>query len=196
MAEIEWRKDMDKINFKNANNYYNEVVSVMARYNVKLNDTELIKIMANKVISVTYTTKVMDHLQSSSANNLEKLCSDINKIQCLTKKTSGGGNHRDKKEKEVQLTITDFKGTCGHYNKKEHKDCLEQKKKIADMKCTGFCKRGHLEANCWKKHPDKVLQWFKDNQPGKETSSKSVDMVLASIKPTNDGQDFGCKTAV
>ena len=127
MAEIKPRKDLDKINFKNADDYYNEVVSVMARYDIKMNDIELIKIMANKVTSATYVTKVMDHLQSSSANNLEKLCSDISKIQCLTKTGSEGGNCGDKKEKEVQSTSANFKGTCSHCNKKGHKckDCPE-----------------------------------------------------------------------
>ena len=52
-AELELRKDLDTIHFKNADDYYNEVVSVMARYDVKLNDTELIKIMTNKIMSTT-----------------------------------------------------------------------------------------------------------------------------------------------
>ena len=85
---------------------------------MKLNDTELIKIMANK-------TKIVDHLQSSYTNDLEKLCSDISKIQRLTKTSSVSGNCGERKDKEVQLTSMDFKETCGHCKKKGHKqkDC-------------------------------------------------------------------------
>ena len=82
--------------------------------------------MANKVTSVTYATLIINHLKVLTMDDFEKLCNDISKIQCLTKTSSSSGNcEHKKKEKEVQLTSTDFKGTCGFCNKKGHKrkDC-------------------------------------------------------------------------
>ena len=62
---------------------------------------------------------------------------------------------------------------------------------MADKKFTVCGKSKYLEANCWKSHPDKAPEWYKDAQKGKEALSTSVDVVLVSVDVTNDGQDFG-----
>ena len=159
-AEIELKKELKRVQFRNAKDYYKDIISVTARFDVSVSETELIKIMANEVTSATYTTLIMNHLNAAMADDFEELCNDISKIQCLTKTRNGGGNHECKsKEKEVQITSTDFKGICNFYNEKaghKCKDCPECKKKMVKVKCTGCGKNGHLEAHCWKSHPDKA----------------------------------------
>ena len=48
-----------------ANDYYNLVVMVMARYEVDKSDTDLIKIVAKKVNSLMYAKMVIEHLNQN-----------------------------------------------------------------------------------------------------------------------------------
>ena len=63
---------------------------------------------------------IVNHLKALTTDDLDVLCRDISEIQRLSKTTGGnGGNQsRDQKEKEVQLTNTDFKGICGFLQQK------------------------------------------------------------------------------
>ena len=65
-----------------ANNYYNLVVMVMARYEIdKKSETELINIMATKVNSLMYAKMVIEHLnQDATHHNFEELCGKISEI--------------------------------------------------------------------------------------------------------------------
>ena len=49
-AEIEMDGELEKISFGTAQDYYNQVVAVIARYDVKKTNTELIKLMAKIVL--------------------------------------------------------------------------------------------------------------------------------------------------
>ena len=94
----------------------------MARYEVDKSDTDLTKIMANKVNSSMYANMVIEHLnQDATHHDFEELCGKISEIQRLTKVTgANSGAKHSNQEKEVQLTSTDgkkFQGVCGHCNK-------------------------------------------------------------------------------
>ena len=91
-AKIELEKELEKVQFRNASDCYKDVLSVTSRFDVTWSDTNLIKIMAKKVTSSTYASKIIDHLKSTSADNFEELCSDITTVQYLMKISSGGGN--------------------------------------------------------------------------------------------------------
>ena len=198
-AEIELDAELEKVQFRNANDYYNDVVAVMARFDVVKSDTDLIKIMAKKVNSSVYANEILKHLgDASQADDLETMCEEISKIQRLTK--ANGGNSRGK-DKEVQLTSAeggkgDFKGICGHCKKRcgyKRKDCPLQKASgnggnsnngggNGDKTCSHCGRKGHLESGCWKKHPEKAPQWWKDLQAKGEAAGGSVEIMVASVE--------------
>lgn len=186
-AEIELRSALEKVKFKYANDYYRDITGVCARFEVSLSEMELIKIMAKQVKDSSYVDKIVTHLKASTADDLEELCNTISENQRLVGIVGGSdGKSGDRREKEVQLASAgDFKGVCGFCNKKaghRRKDCPERKKKQAETKCNHCGKKGHVEENCWKKHPDKTPQWAKDK--AKETSG--AEITVASVE-----LDFG-----
>ena len=203
-AEIEMDANLERIQFSNANDYYNDVVSVQAKYNVEKTEIELIKLMAKKVTNETYAKMIVDHLDghSSTPCDLEVICSKINKIQRLTKAKGGTSNNKRKDEKEVQLAYADgkgtFKGVCGNCKKVcgykratcPHKAASGKgdDKGTGDRKCDHCGGKGHLSPSCWKKHPEKAPQWYKDKagKETKETSNTSVEIMLAAV----DEEDF------
>ena len=134
-AKIELKKELEKVKFSYADDYYKDVIAVTDRFDVAMSETELIEILAKQVTSSTYVSMIVNHLKASTADDLETLCRDISEIQQLSKTTggsSGGNRNCEQKEKEVQLTSTDFKGICGFCNKRaghKRKFCPERKKK-------------------------------------------------------------------
>ena len=147
--------------------------------------------MAKQVKDSSYIDKIVMHLKASTADDLEELCNVISKNQRLASifgrsENNSGGKSGDKRDKEVQLASAgEFKGICGFCNKKaghKRKDCPERKKKLVEAVCSHCGKKGHLDANCWKKHPDKMPQWAKDK--AKETSGAKI--TVADVE-----SDFG-----
>jgi len=58
-------------------------------------------------------------------------------------------------------------------------------------KCSACRKSRHTDVDCWKKHPAKAPQWFKDTTKEGKTARSSVEVVLASVDVLNDNeQDF------
>ena len=62
-AEIELDAEPEKVKFSTAPDYYNEVVAVMARFDVTRLETELIRMMAKKVSSSMFVKLIIEHLQ-------------------------------------------------------------------------------------------------------------------------------------
>ncbi len=206
-AEIEMDAELEKIKFFNANEYYNDVVAVQARFEVTKTEMDLVKVMAKKVTNETYAKMIVDHLDAHATTpcDLEELCDKISKIQRLTKAKGGSGENKKKNEKEVQLAAADgkgtFKGVCGNCKKVcgykratcPHKAATGNDEKGTDKgtdnrKCDHCGRTGHLAASCWRKNADKAPQWFKDKlAAGKvETSNTSVEIMLAAV----EGEDF------
>ena len=198
-AEINLDTDLDKIEFARAEDFYNDVVAVCARYEVKKSQTDLVKLLAKRVTSSVYAKMIIDHLnQGSTHHSLERICADIKEIQRLTK--ANGLGPAKPKGKEVQLVGAeasegDFKGVCGWCNAKcgyRRKDCPKRKAAMAngggggdrDKTCNHCGKKGHIEANCWKKHPEKAPEHIRKKMEG---GGASVEVMLMSL----DEPDFG-----
>ena len=117
IAKIEMDGELEKISFGTAQDYYNQVVAVIARYDVVKTDTELIKLMAKKVSNTVFSKLIIESLNQASGQYFEAVCDKINEIQRLTKAT--GGN-KQAQGKETASTNTDgkFLGICGNYQKR------------------------------------------------------------------------------
>ena len=82
-AELELDTALESLKFggSDANNYYNSVVSIQTQFSVAKSDTDLIKLMARKVTSATYTKMIIDHMVATIADNFQDLCSQISTVQ-------------------------------------------------------------------------------------------------------------------
>ncbi len=193
-AEINLDTDLEKVEFSRAEEYYNDVVAVCARYEVSKSQTDLVKLLAKKVTSPVYAKMIIDHLNKGSVNHsLEEICEEIRQIQRLTKATGVTGKP---KGKEVQLVDAEgsggnFKGVCGWCNAKcgyRRKDCPKRKAAMAngggggDKTCNHCGKKGHIEANCWKKHPEKAPEHIRKKMEG---GGASVEVMLMSLEETD-----------
>lgn len=202
-AMLELEASLDALKFARADDYYNDVVGVQARFRAKKTDKELIMLMAKKVNSQTFTKMILDHLADrSEPDNLEKLCNKICEIQRLSK-TLGTAPKSEQKEVQLAQQPTQPSGgnggggggsvkncwNCGNkcgYTKKTcpHPAKGGNKSGGGNIKC-GYppCGRtGHSEDKCWKKNPHLAPEWYKNKV--KEAQGSSVEIVLPSV-------DFG-----
>ena len=101
-AKIEMDNDLDRIQFRGANDYYNDVVAVLARYEVNKSETELVELLAKRVTSQTYSKMVLDHLDlSEDQHDLETICTKIDRVQRIGRTTSGSRGAQSQAGKEV-----------------------------------------------------------------------------------------------
>ena len=206
-AEIEMEAELHKVQFRTAEDYYNEIVDVMANYEVNKTETELIKIMSTKVNSTMFSAMILAHMEDTTkADDLEDLCNEIGKIQRLAKSNGKSGRNNDSGGKETQLNSTEskgnFKGICGNCKTRcgyKRKDCPKRKTGGNDDKSGGggeYCDhcdtKGHGKPRCWKLHPELAPQWYKDMKAKKsgEAAGSSVEMMLAQVDES-EPQDFG-----
>ena len=193
-AEMELDAALDKLQFRQAGTFYNDVVSVCARFDIHKSETDLIKLLAKKQLSASYAKMVLDHLKGTT-HDLDTLCTEIGEIQRLTKqvhesKSNGNNNQKSAKEKETVLASAEgeekFRGVCGNCKKKcgyRNKTCPHPKAKTGgSKKCNNCGMNGHVEADCWKKNPEKAPQWYKDMKSGNEGAGTSIDIMLASVE--------------
>ena len=179
-AELELDTALESLKFggADANTYYNTVVSVMTQFSVTKSDTDLIKLMARKVTSATYTKMIIDHMVARTANDFQELCNQISTVQRLVGVSNSNSNGKKKNaEKEIAVVGTETAG---------------KKKSGKNVICNHCHKKGHVEDDCWKKHPEKIPQWVRDKQAKRAEKEKSasetgnVEVVVASI----EGSDF------
>jgi hypothetical protein len=57
--------EIKNIEFCNTNGYADKVKDVLAKYDVQMSDTELIKIMASRVQSQVYVQMIIKHLETT-----------------------------------------------------------------------------------------------------------------------------------
>ena len=50
--------------------------------------------------------------------------------------------------------------------------------------------KGHKEAGCFKKFPEKAPAWYKDKTAKAESATSSVEVLLASLNPEKLGIDM------
>ena len=210
-AEIELDNDLDKLTFQSAQTFYMNVMKVTAKYKVDKSETDLVKVLMKKVTSPTYSKMILEHLRKDPGeHDLEAICDEISEIQRTTK-PSGGYKKASEKEVQLPSAANssgnegNFRGVCGFCNKVcgyKRKDCPLRKAAggsggggggggggrnsggggNSNKTCNCCGKKGHVEADCWVKHPDKAPKWFKDLQAKKEASGTTIEMMLASIE--------------
>ena len=64
-AEMELDAALEKVQFRDANMYYNAIIQVVAQFSVTKSDMDLIKVMSRKVMSPTYTNMIVEHLDNT-----------------------------------------------------------------------------------------------------------------------------------
>ena len=177
-AELELDTALESLKFGggDANSSYNAVVRIMIQYSATKSDSDLIKLMARKVTSATYTKMIIDHMVATTPNNFQELCNQISTVQRLVGVSNSNGKKKNS-EKEIAVVGT---------------ETADKKKSGKNVICNHCHKKGHVEADCWKKHPEKILQWVRDKQAKRAEKEKSasetggVEVVVASI----EGSDF------
>ena len=188
-------------------------MNVTSNYELRKLDTELIKIMSTKVNSTMFTSMILTHMEDATVtDDLEELCNEIGKIQRLAKSTGKTDRGNDSGGKETQLSSAEgggtFKGICGKCKTVcgyKRKDCPKKKAGNGNGgsgsgsggggngKYCDHCKtKGHDKDGCWKLHPDKAPQWYKDLKAknGGEAAGSSVEMMLAQVEES-EARDFG-----
>ena len=116
--------ELRAVPLKMANDYNNDVVSVLARFNIILTETEFIEFMSVRIKNISIAKIFIDHLNKLKMNqSLETLCNEIAAVQKLLK-VFGSNTSSSKGQKEVNLTSANGKksGKKGDVDKKERKD--------------------------------------------------------------------------
>ena len=115
-AEMELDDALERVGMKGANDYFNKCTSIQAKFDVPCSDTKLIKMMAKKVKSDTFSATIIGHLRQSTPDDFEAVCDEINTLQRMT----GATTSVHKAEKEVALANYakgnngGFKGKCNN----------------------------------------------------------------------------------
>jgi hypothetical protein len=204
-AMIKLESELDKIQLKGGRDFYNDVVGVLDKYEVTKTDQELCMLMACKNHDTSYARLILDELKSSSPD-FDGLCNSVSEIQRPMK----SGSKRGTGEKEVHLTSVEgdgtFKGKCRNCGKVcgyKAADCKKRKgelhgghgnndegSKSLNKKCNFCGLKGHKEAECYKKHPEKAPAWYKEKAAKTETASSNVEESLMSLVPGKLGVDL------
>eukprot|EP00956_Cyclotella_meneghiniana_P013481 scaffold19541_cov35-Cyclotella_meneghiniana.AAC.1 len=143
-AKIEMELALDKLQFKFANDFYNQVMATTAMYSVSVSMTEeeLCTLAAKKYRSAMYVKMILDHIRHAHAGmntmDFEKIMDDITEIQRTSKSFGDDGR---KLEKEVALNAVNDDGAtklkcpvngCNGYHKKS--ECPKFKAEKAKKK--------------------------------------------------------------
>ena len=122
------------------------MVKILTQYSVFKSDDDLIKLMARKVNSATYTKIIIDHLKLTSGHSFQEICNDISTVQRSVGVSNSNGKKRNS-DKEIAVVGT---------------ETADKKKSGKNVTCNHCHKKGHVEVNCWKKNPEKIPQWVCD----------------------------------
>eukprot|EP00970_Alexandrium_tamarense_P017381 scaffold9352_cov101-Alexandrium_tamarense.AAC.1 len=79
-AEIEMMGELFKVRFSMAEDYYNEVTSIMNNYDCSMSDREILKIMATKTGNTSYVILIQAEL-AKSVPSFQDLCVTISSTQ-------------------------------------------------------------------------------------------------------------------
>ena len=212
-AGIEMKNELERVAFTGAQEYYAAIVQVQARYEVQKSQEDLLLIMASKVSNTTYAKIILDHLNDTSKpNSLKQVCREIKDVQKLAGTKLGGAGRRTTPELQlggVNPGPGNFQGVCGNCKKVcgyKRKDCPHEKanggaggggsnNRNADKNCNHCGSKGHVEATCWKKFPEKAPAWMQEKLKKAEVSNANVELVVAHVDANaygyEDTQDFG-----
>jgi hypothetical protein len=103
-------------------------------------------------------------------------------IQWRLSTGKGKDDEDSENDEEVALVATNKKGGKAAGN-------IEGNNPNANQKCKHYLKKRHVEANCWKKHPDKIPKKVKAARKKKE--EKTTSTAAAAVESNGDGIIFG-----
>jgi hypothetical protein len=112
-------------------------------------------------------------------------CEALIKEMCIQWRLSGGKGKDDEDsddDEEVVLVATNKKGGKAAGNKKGNNP-------NANQKCKHYLKKRHVEADCWKKHPDNIPKKVKAARKKKE--EKTTSTAAAAVESNGDDIIFG-----
>ena len=84
-ASIELELALDKIPFKFANDFYNQVVATTAMYGCTVKEKQLCTLAAKKCKSSVYVKMILYHVKTGTCN-FEDIMDDITEVQRYSKK--------------------------------------------------------------------------------------------------------------
>jgi hypothetical protein len=135
---------------KDPSKLLNKLVSIECKYSLELSDSkktaQVLRLGGSLYLSIIAATN-MFYPKKIKTLTCEALIEEMHIQWRLT-----GGKGKDDKDsdndKEVALVATTKKGGKAAVNKKGNNP-------NANITCNHCSKKGHVEADCWKKHPDK-----------------------------------------
>ena len=193
-AEIEMEAEVQRVVFKNGNDYFTEVTDILAQFDCTMDEIDLLKDLAKKTKNTTYIKMIHDEMDKANPS-FQQVCLDIHKLQRMVNVSN---KTEEKKVKEVTLSNVgtgSAKGPkvtkCSHcQGSHSRKECTKLKELLKKQgKCPHCNKEGHLKDECFAKYPEKKPKWMKGKfggSAGTETSASNLEIQLVSV----DGQDF------
>jgi hypothetical protein len=197
---IELEVELDKLQLKCAKHFYNEVLRVMNKYEVTKSDGKFCMLMACKNQEALYAWLILEELKSTSPD-FDRLCNNVTKIQRLTLSRTNGHGHK----KEVHLSSVNcsgtFHGKCRNCRKVygfRAKECKQRNGNLHGGKANGsnegntgnggsnkmcnYCSvKGQMEAQHFKKSPEKVPALWKAKQEKTESAKSSIEVTLTLL---------------
>lgn len=201
-AEILRDREVEKIQYEGAMDYYTKVTAVESQFESKMTETERVKHLLRMQENLSHVKTVSDHLDGTAVNFLQ-ICLQLQKTDDMlegnTAGTASGQGKKKKQEKEVALTSTEGTEknpggkTCSKCGSPNHlrRNCPKKKgnsstgggtssgkggNSNSNIKCNHCGKLGHKEADCWVKNPNKAPAWFKEKK-----EAANVEITLSAV---------------
>ena len=201
-AEILRDREVEKIQYDGAMDYYTRVTAVESQFESQMTETERVKHLLRMQENKSDVKTVSDHLDGTAVNFLQ-ICLELQKTDDMlegnTASTASEQGKKKKQEKEVALTNAEGTEknsggkTCSKCGSPSHlrRDCPKKKgnsstgggtsngkggNSNSNIKCNHCGKLGHKEAACWVKNPKKAPEWFKEKK-----EAANVEITLSAI---------------
>jgi hypothetical protein len=161
----------------------NELAAIECRYSLELTDSKK-KAVVLRLGGQTYASIIATTTMIHRSKGTTLACDTLLEEMHIQWRLAGGKSKNDDKDSdkddEVALIASTKKGGKKGGKKTTNPD--------ADKTCNHCTKKGHVEANCWKKFPDKVPEKVKaarkKQEEKKSTAAAAVDeeLVLSAIE--------------
>jgi hypothetical protein len=183
MAEMEMELALAKLKLgpkKDPNELMDEFASIECQYSLELTESkkqaQIWRLGGTQYASIIATTSMI-HREKKATLTTERLLEEMHMQWCLA-----GGKSKDDKdsddENEIALAATNTKKRGKKSDGKEKKENPNK-----DKTCNHCKKKGHLEATCWEKHPEKMPENVKAaRSKAKSEGSKKTSVAMAAIE--------------
>jgi hypothetical protein len=178
MAKMEMEQALARMKLgskKDPNELQNKPASIECRYSLEPSDSkkkaQVLRLGGSLYLSIIMTTTMIYRKKN---NNLT--CNTLLKEKYMQWRLSGGKSKEDRDsddDKEVALVATTKKGGETAGNKKGNNP-------NANKTCNHCQKKGHVEADCWKNHPDIIPKKVKVTR--KKQEEKKASTAAAAVE--------------